>query len=92
MESSSKRWKPLTKVGTSFGESELKEINDWTNAECCLDNANAKALNTTFVIVGPKEFKLISMYSANQDVWDKLQAVFEGMSIIRMSKLQILTT
>jgi hypothetical protein len=56
-----KGWKPPTKVGTSSGEGELKEIDYWTDIKCRLNNVNAKVLNTIFVVVEPKEFKLISM-------------------------------
>jgi hypothetical protein len=55
-----KGWKPLIKARTSFGEGELKEIDDWTDAEYRLDNVNTKVLNTIFATIGLEEFKVIS--------------------------------
>jgi hypothetical protein len=56
-----KECKPPTKTSTtSFGEVELKSIDDWTNEDCHLDNVNTKVLNTIFSTVGLEEFKLIS--------------------------------
>jgi hypothetical protein len=82
-----KELKPPTKAGTSSGEGELNEIDDWTDIKCRLDNTNAKALNINFATVGPEEFKLISMYRFAKDVWDKLRVVLKWTSTVRMSKL-----
>jgi hypothetical protein len=87
----------LTKARTSSREVLLKEIDDWTDEECHLDNVNAKALNTIFIAVGPEEYKLIyckhiSTRRAAKNAWDILQTMYEGMSTMRMLKLQTLTT
>jgi hypothetical protein len=66
-------------------------IDDWTKEEYHLDNANTKELNTIFTIVGYEEFKHVSACRVVKDTWDILQTVYEGISTVRMLKIQILT-
>jgi hypothetical protein len=77
---------------TSTGIEELKPMDDWIDVESYFDNANTKALNTIFAVVGPNEFKLISTCKSAKDAWENLQTVYEGTSTVRLSKLQVLTT
>jgi hypothetical protein len=79
------------KKSSSSGEPELKYMDDWLDDECRLDNANAKALNTILLQLNLMNLSwfqlayLLKMLGTNY-------RLFERISTVRISKLQMLTT
>ncbi|GMN48592.1 hypothetical protein TIFTF001_017776 [Ficus carica] len=57
-----------------------------------LANYNSKALNAIFKAVDANQFKLISTCEAAKDAWKILETAYQGTSVVKMSKLQLLAT
>ena len=62
----------------------------WSKDEVVFTIANFKPLNAIFASVNVNQFKLISSCECARDVWIILQNAHEGMSLTKISKLQIL--
>lgn len=58
--------------------------------KACL--ANFKALNAIFHVVSPTEFRCICNLTTTKEAWELLEVTHEGSSVIKKSKLQMLTS
>ena len=55
-------------------------------------NFNSRALNALFSAVTNEEFKKISSTEISKEAWTILQTTYEGIKVVKDSKLQRLTT
>ena len=71
---------------------ELKPKQDWDKADNEVNEANTRALFNIFNGACPDEFHRIANCMHAKEAWYILQVTREGMSTIKISKLQMLTT
>ncbi|XP_050875764.1 uncharacterized protein LOC127079425 [Lathyrus oleraceus] len=71
---------------------ELKPEEDWDDDDDKLADGNSKDLNALFNVVDKNIFKLIINYIVSKYVKEILKTSHEGISKVKMSRLQILTT
>ena len=64
----------------------------WDKAALAAVNANNKALNAIFCGVSPDEFHRISHATIAKEAWQILETMYEGMTKVKDTKLQMLTT
>ena len=64
----------------------------WDKAALAATNANSKALNAIFCGVSPDEFQRISHATIAKEAWQILETMYEGMTKVKDTKLQMLTT
>ena len=86
-------WRPpfiLDAQGRSTGE--LKSKNEWDKVDNEGSEANTKALFSIFNRVCPNELCRIANCKRAKEPWDMLQVTHEGKSIVKISKLLMLTT
>ena len=65
---------------------------DWDDAKIKVENFNSRALNALFSAIMNKEFKKISLIETAKESWTILQTTYEGIKVVKDSKLQRLTT
>lgn len=65
---------------------------EWTETHHKAHLANYKALNAIFCAVSPIEFRRICNLTVAKDAWKLLEVTHEGTSVVKKSKLQMLTT
>lgn len=53
---------------------------------------DAKALNANTCALSPKESKRIMTCTSAKQAWGILETTYEGTSVVKRSKLQLLTT
>ena len=75
--------------GNSTGE--LKPKNEWDRSKNEVSEANAKTIFSIFNGVSPDEFKRIANCTKAKDAWEILKVTHEGTSVVKVSKLQMLT-
>ncbi|KAA0040128.1 gag-pol polyprotein [Cucumis melo var. makuwa] len=75
-------------TGKVTQKSELK----WTSEEDDAALGNSHALNELFNVVDQNIFKLINTYKSAKAACDILKVAYEGISKVKMSRLQILTS
>ena len=76
-----------------IGWTKPKEVPaDWDNAKIKVENFNSRALNAFFSVVTNEEFKKISSIETTKEAWTILQKTYEGIKVVKNSKLQRLTT
>ena len=85
------RWEHLA-IKDTEGKEILKPEITWSTENDRLANNNSKALNAIFNGVDANQFKLISTCETAKDAWEILQMTHKGTTVVRLSKLQILTT
>ena len=83
-------WTPPTITTNNATTSKSKET--WSKEESVLATANFKVLNVIFASVDANQFKLISSCECARDAWNILQTAHEGTPLVKISKLQMLTT
>ena len=67
-------------------------ISEWTIAQKEAAKFNSKAMNAIFNVVSMEEFKRISNVEVAHIAWNILQTVHEGTKVIKINKLQQLTS
>ena len=65
---------------------------DCDDAKIKVANSNSRALNVIFSVVTKEEFKKISSTETVKEIWTILQTTYEGIKVVKDSKLQTLTT
>ena len=76
-----------------IGWTKPKEVPaDQDEAKIKAANFNSRALNTLFSAVTNEEFKKISSTKIAKEAWTILQTTYEGIKVVKDSKLQRLTT
>ena len=76
-----------------IGWTKLKEVPvDWDDAKIKAANFNSRALNALFSAITNEEFKKISSIETVKEAQTILQTTYEGIKVVKDSKLQKLTT
>src|SRR4030066_617462 len=96
----SKTWKavlkgwehPVVVNAEGVRTADLKPEDEWSKEEDELALGNSKALNALFNGVDKNIFRLIKHCTIAKDAWEILKTAHEGLSKVKMSRLQILTT
>src|ERR1044072_1134842 len=89
-----KGWNPPVDKETEGSSTNLtlKKEEDWSKEEDEEALANSKALNAIFNGVDKNMFRLINTCTVAKEAWEILKTSHEGMSRVRMSRLQMRTT
>ena len=69
-----------------------KVVSEWDRVDYENCGWNSKAINAIFNGVTAEEFRIISQCKLAKEAWDILQVTHEGMTTIKIAKLQRLTT
>ena len=67
-------------------------VSEWSTSQKEVAAFNIKAMNTIFNAVSIEEFRRISNVEVAYIVWKILQTVSEGTKVVKINKLQQLTT
>ncbi|KAH9696893.1 hypothetical protein KPL71_023375 [Citrus sinensis] len=76
---------PLTK--NEFGEDIPKPSREWNELEKRKASLNSKAMNTLFCALDKKEFHRVSSCESDNEIWHKLEVVYEGTNQVKGSKI-----
>ena len=67
-------------------------VNEWQTSQKEATAFNSKTMNAIFNIVSMEEFKRIFNVQVAHTTWNILQTVHEGTKVVKINKLQRLTT
>ena len=67
-------------------------VNEWSTSQKKAATFSSKAMNAIFNAVSVEEFKRISNIKVAYTAWNILQIVHEGTKVVKINKLQQLTT
>ena len=67
-------------------------VSEWKTSQKEATTFNSKTMNAIFNIVSMKEFKRISNVKVAHTAWNILQTAHEGTKVVKINKLQQLTT
>ncbi|KAH9704464.1 Integrase catalytic domain-containing protein [Citrus sinensis] len=76
---------PLTK--NEVGEDISKPSRDWNEFEKRKTSLNSKAMNALFCALDKKEFHRVSSCESANEIWHKLEVVYEGTNQVKESKI-----
>ncbi|KAH9658003.1 hypothetical protein KPL70_023317 [Citrus sinensis] len=76
---------PLTK--NEFGEDIPKPSREWNELEKRKASLNSKAMNALFCALDKKEFHRVSSCESANEIWHKLEVVYEGTNQVKESKI-----
>ncbi|KAH9686889.1 hypothetical protein KPL70_014556 [Citrus sinensis] len=76
---------PLTK--NKVGEDIPKPSRDWNEFEKRKASLNSKAMNALFCALDKKEFHRVSSCESANEIWHKLEVVYEGTNQVKESKI-----
>ncbi|KAH9744129.1 hypothetical protein KPL70_003555 [Citrus sinensis] len=76
---------PLTK--NKFGEDIPKPSQEWNELEKRRASLNSKAMNALFCALDKKEFHRVSSCESANEIWHKLEVVYEGTNQVKESKI-----
>ncbi|KAH9697387.1 hypothetical protein KPL71_023585 [Citrus sinensis] len=76
---------PLTK--NEVGEDIPKPSRDWNEFEKRKASLNSKAMNALFWALDKKEFHRVSSCESANEIWHKLEIVYEGTNQVKESKI-----
>ncbi|KAH9672037.1 hypothetical protein KPL70_017569 [Citrus sinensis] len=76
---------PLTKNGV--GEDIPKPSREWNELEKRKASLNSKAMNALFCALDKKEFHRVSSCESANEIWHKLEVVYEGTNQVKESKI-----
>ncbi|KAH9716748.1 Integrase catalytic domain-containing protein [Citrus sinensis] len=76
---------PLTK--NEVGEDIPKPSRDWNKFEKRKASLNSKAMNALFCALDKKEFHRVSSCESANEIWHKLEVVYEGTNQVKESKI-----
>ncbi|KAH9768815.1 Integrase catalytic domain-containing protein [Citrus sinensis] len=80
---------PLTK--NEVGEDIPKPSRDWNEFEKRKASLNSKAMNVLFCALDKKEFHRVSSCESANEIWHKLEVVYEGTNQVKESKISRFT-
>ena len=75
----------LTK--NEVGEDIPKPLREWNEFEKRKASLNSKAMNTLFCALDEKEFHRVSSCESANEIWHKLEVVYEGTNQVKESKI-----
>ncbi|KAH9657648.1 hypothetical protein KPL70_023168 [Citrus sinensis] len=78
---------PLTK--NEVGEDISKPSREWNQFEKRKASLNSKAMNALFCALDKKEFHRVSSYESANEIWHKLEVVYEGTNQVKESKINL---
>ncbi|KAH9680506.1 Integrase catalytic domain-containing protein [Citrus sinensis] len=78
---------PLTK--NELGEDILKPSRDWNEFEKRKASLNSKAMNALFCALDKKEFHRVSSCESANEIWHKIEVVYEGTNQVKESKINL---
>ena len=67
-------------------------VSEWSTSQKEVAAYNSKAMNAIFNVVSMEEFKRILNVEVAHTAWNILQIVREGTKVVKINKLQQLTT
>ena len=67
-------------------------VNEWQTSQKEAVTFNSKAMNVIFNAISMEEFKRISKVEVTHIAWNILQTVHEGTKVVKINKLQQLTS
>ncbi|KAH9672087.1 hypothetical protein KPL70_017595 [Citrus sinensis] len=76
---------PLTK--NEGGEDIPKPSRDWNDFEKRKASLNSKTMNALFCALDKKEFHIVSSCESANEIWHKLEVVYEGTNQVKESKI-----
>ncbi|KAH9723261.1 Integrase catalytic domain-containing protein [Citrus sinensis] len=76
---------PLTK--NEVGKDIPKPSRDWNEFEKRKASLNSKAMNALFCALDKKEFHRVSSCESANEIWHKLEVVYEGTNQVKESKI-----
>ncbi len=68
-----------------------KPLKDYTGVDFDKLQDNAKALNLLYCGIDAEQFNKVSRCDATQEVWLKLQNIYEGTNQVKETKIRMLT-
>ncbi|KAH9657408.1 hypothetical protein KPL70_023067 [Citrus sinensis] len=77
---------PLTK---SVGEDIPKPSREWNEFEKRKASLNSKAMNALFCELDKKKFHRVSICESANEIWHKLEVVYEGTNQVKESKINL---
>ncbi|KAH9801446.1 hypothetical protein KPL71_001040 [Citrus sinensis] len=80
---------PSTK--NEVGEDIPKPSRDWNDFEKRKASLNSKAMNALFCALDKKEFHRVSSCESANEIWHKLEVVYEGTNQVKESKISRFT-
>ncbi|KAH9697094.1 hypothetical protein KPL71_023469 [Citrus sinensis] len=69
------------------GDDIPKPSSQWSELEKRKMSLNSKAMNALFCALDKKEFHRVSSYESAQEIWNKLEVVYEGTNQVKESKI-----
>jgi hypothetical protein len=69
-----------------------KPIAEWSNIEKQTCMVNDRAMNALCLAISQTEFSRISNCDSAKDAWEILETTYEGTSLVKASKLQMLVS
>src|SRR6202047_2453651 len=76
---------------TVEGQVILKDEDDYTEGEWKANRFNAKALSLMQCALSANEFNRVGTCASAKEMWDKLKTTYEGTSLVKESKIGVLT-
>ena len=70
-----------------LGDDIPKPASQWSEIEKRKMSLNSKAMNALFCALDKKEFHWVSSYESAQEIWNKLEVVYEGTNQVKESKI-----
>ncbi|MQM16460.1 hypothetical protein Taro_049417 [Colocasia esculenta] len=81
-------WKIVSKGAYTLPQDE----DTWTKDQIAKRTLNWSALNMMQCTVHPKEYSRVSTCTSAKEMWDKLELIYEGTSVVRESKVSMLVS
>ncbi|KAH9658168.1 hypothetical protein KPL70_023385 [Citrus sinensis] len=69
------------------GDDIPKPSSQWSELEKRKMSLNSKVMNALFCALDKKEFHRVSSYESAQEIWNKLEVVYEGTNQVKESKI-----
>ena len=85
-------WSPPTLTNDKDGTIEPLKPSKWTATDKALRANDEKALNVIVCAMIQEEYKKIMTCNTAKQAWDLLETTYEGTTIVKRSKLQMLTS
>ena len=78
---------PCLWLKNEVGDDIPKASSHWSELEKKKISLNSKAMNALFYTLDKKEFHKISSCESAQEIWNKLEVVYEGTNQVKESKI-----
>lgn len=68
------------------------DVSTWPKDDIAKCNSNSRDVHAIFMAIFSEEFKRVFMYEIIKEAWDILEIIYEGIKIVKIFKLHMLTT